>query len=160
MTVLPRRRPGELGPRRRSDVSVLVTLWLFGKPGMELDEGEEITADEIRALRTALSDRLGQAADILEKLTGAGWDAQMGLYDVMLSHPYVRTEAEARTRMDDLGIDPDEVSIMEFEDEEDFDEELEGEEGEFADEEGDFEGEEEGFEGEQEFEGKEPESER
>jgi hypothetical protein len=59
----------------------------------------------------------------------------MGLYDVMLSHPYVRTEAEARSRLDDLGIDPDEISLLELEEEEDFDEEEGYEEDEFEDEE-------------------------
>src|SRR2546428_704232 len=85
-------------------VSVLATLWLFGKPGQELDEGGEVTGDQIRALAQCLSERLQRVGDIVEKMTGAGWDAQMGLYDVMLSHPYVRTESEARTRLDDLGI--------------------------------------------------------
>jgi hypothetical protein len=111
-------------------VSVSVTLWLFGKPGHELNEGGEVTADEIRALSQCMKERLEQAADIVEKLTGAGWEAQMGLYDVMLYNPYVRTEADVRTRLDGLGIDPDEVSILEFEgedDDEDF-EDLEGEE--------------------------------
>ena len=69
----------------------------------------------------SLSDRL---SGILDKLTGAGWSAQTTLYDIFLSHPYVRTEAEARMRLDDLGIDPDEILIMESDDEE---EELEDE---------------------------------
>jgi hypothetical protein len=115
-------------------VSVSVTLWLFGKPGHELNEGEDVHADAIRALAQSMKERLEQAADIVEKLTGAGWEAQMGLYDVMLYNPYVRTEADVRTRLDDLGIDPDEVSILEFEgdeDEEEFDE-LEGEEEGFT----------------------------
>ena len=115
-------------------MSVSVSLWLFGKPGHELNEGEEIHADAIRALAQSMQERLVLAADIVEKLTGAGWEAQMGLYDVMLYNPYVRTEADVRTRLDGLGIDPDEVSILEFEgedDEEDF-EELEGEEEGFS----------------------------
>jgi hypothetical protein len=117
-------------------MSVLANLWLFGKPGHELNEGGDVTGPEIRALAQCLSERLQRAAEIVEKMTGAGWDAQMGLYDVMLSHPYVRTEAEARTRLDDLGIDPDEVCLMELEDEEDFEDDEEQEfEGESASEE-------------------------
>jgi hypothetical protein len=118
-------------------VSVSVTLWLFGKPGHELSEGEEITAEQIRDLAQGMKERLEQAADIVEKLTGAGWEAQMGLYDVMLYNPFVRTEADVRTRLDGLGIDPDEVSILEFEGEDDEDEfdELEGEGEEFPGEE-------------------------
>jgi hypothetical protein len=133
---LPPARPSRPAGRAQEilNVSVSVTLWLFGKPGHELNEGEEIHADAIRALAQSMKQRLEQAADIVAKLTGAGWEAQMGLYDVMLYNPYVRTEADVRTRLDDLGIDPDEVSILEFEgedDEEDFDE-LEGEEGGFT----------------------------
>jgi hypothetical protein len=112
-------------------VSVSVTLWLFGKPGHELNEGEEVNAGQIRALAQCMKERLELAADIVEKLTGAGWEAQMGLYDVMLYNRFVRTEADVRTRLDDLGIDPDEVSILEFEGEDD-EEEFEGEEEGFG----------------------------
>jgi hypothetical protein len=121
-----RRRAGRA--REGPLMSVLVSLWLFGKPGQELNEGGEVTADEVRALARDLSAHLEHVADILDKMTRAGWDAQMALYDIMLSHPYVRTESEARSRLDELGIDPDEVSLMEFEDEED--EEPFGEENE------------------------------
>jgi hypothetical protein len=121
---------------------------MFGKPGMELREGEDITAEEIRALQQELFERLGRAAEIVEKLTATGWEAQMSLYDVMLTHPYVHTEAEARTRLDGLGIDPEEVHIDEFEDEDEFDDEEEGLdlEGEFEDEEDEFAPEEDEFE--------------
>jgi hypothetical protein len=53
-------------------MSVLATLWLFGKPGHELREGEEITGPEIRALAECMHERLKLAADIVEKMTGAG----------------------------------------------------------------------------------------
>jgi hypothetical protein len=105
----------------------MANLWLFGKPGQELNEGGEVTGEEIRALAQCLSERLQRAADIVEKMTAAGWDAQMCLYDVVLSHPYARTEADARTRLDDLGIDPDEVCLMEFEDEDDYEDDEEHE---------------------------------
>jgi hypothetical protein len=121
----PGGRPGD------PTVSVSVTLWLFGKPGHELNEGEEVCADQIRALAQGMKERLEQAADIVEKLTGAGWEAQMGLYDVMLYNRFVRTEADVRTRLDGLGIDPDEVAILEFEGEDD-EEEFEGEEEGFG----------------------------
>ncbi len=112
-------------------MSVSVTLWLFGKPGHELNEGEDVNAEQIRTLAQGMKERLDQAAAIVEKLTGAGWEAQMGLYDVMLYNRFVRTEADVRTRLDDLGIDPDEVSILEFEGEDD-EEEFEGEEEGFG----------------------------
>jgi hypothetical protein len=116
--------------KEAATVSVLANVWLFGKPGQELNEGSEVTAAEIRELAQCLAERLQRVADIVDKMTGAGWDAQMCLYDVVLSHPYVRTEADARTRLDDLGIDPDEVCLMELEDEDDFEDD---EEQEFED---------------------------
>ena len=47
------------------------------------------------------------------------------LYDVTLTHPYIDTEADARSRIEDLGLDPEEFSYLEFEDEWD-DEEVGG----------------------------------
>jgi hypothetical protein len=105
-------------------MAVTLSIFLFGKPGQELNEGGEVTPQEVRALARELADRLEHTATTLEKLTGAGWEAEMALYDILLAHPYVRTESEARMRLDDLGIDPEEVAILEFEDE---DEEFEDE---------------------------------
>jgi hypothetical protein len=101
-------------------------LSLFGKPGQELEEGEEVTDRQLRALGDDLRNRLHEAAEIVEKLTGAGWEAQMTLYDVMLSHPYVTTEAQARDKLEDLGIDPESVFIEEWNDEEEDEEEPDG----------------------------------
>jgi hypothetical protein len=113
-------------------MSVFVSLHLFGKPGMELTEGEAVTSQQLRDLGDDLHDRLQEAAEIVEKLTNAGWEAQMMLYDICLSNPYITTKAQAEEKMQDLGIDPEKLFIDEWEDEdeEDFDEE----EGEFADE--------------------------
>ena len=113
-------------------MGVTLMLFLFGKPGQELDEGEEVTAAQLRALGQSLQERLQETADIVEKLTGRGWEAQMALYDVFLSHPYIDTAAQAEAQLQDLGIDPERLIIDEWEDEEegDWDEELEEEEGE------------------------------
>ena len=105
-------------------------LFLFGKPGQELDEGEEVTAEQLRGLAQSLQERLRETADIVEKLTGAGWEAQMGLYDIFLSHPYIDTAAQAEEKIRDLGIDPERVTIDEWEDEEEEDWDEEGDEGE------------------------------
>lgn len=105
-------------------MSVSVMLYLFGKPGQELDEGGEVTAAQLRDLGTELNARLQNAADIVGKLTETGWEAEMGLYDIYLHHPYVRTEQEARMRLDELGIDPEQVFIDEFEDEEELEDEV------------------------------------
>jgi hypothetical protein len=101
-------------------MSVAVMLHLFGKPGQELEEGGAVTAEDLRQLAQDLNLRLQAAAEVVDKLTGAGWEAEMGLYDIFLSHPFLGTEAEARAQLDGLGIDPDQVHIDEFEDEEEF----------------------------------------
>src|SRR5262249_55933157 len=104
-----------------------VMKYLFGKPGQELNEGGEVTPEELRALGKDLHARLEEAADIVEKLTNAGWEAQMALYDIMLSNPYLTTATQVKSKLQDLGIDPEAVFIDELEDEEDFDEpELDG----------------------------------
>ncbi len=107
-------------------MGVTLMVHLFGKPGQELDEGSEVTGQQIRELADHLAARLREDADTVDKLTGAGWQAEMALYDVILSHPYVSTEAETLIRLNDLGIDPEAVCIFEFEDEdEDIDEDFE-----------------------------------
>jgi hypothetical protein len=122
---------------------VNIHVHLFGKPGWELKEGEEVNADELRALGEDIRERLHEAADIIEKLTGAGWDSQMLLYDICLSNPYVVSAVQAEEKLHDLGIDPEMVHIHEWEDEEDFlaeelglddldEEDLDEESGEFG----------------------------
>jgi hypothetical protein len=107
-------------------MAVTLTLYLFGKPEVELPGGEEVTPEELRALGRDLHERLDEAAAIVEKLTGAGWDAQIALYDVILSHPYINTAAQAEAQLQDLGINPERVYIDDWDDEEE--EFLEGEE--------------------------------
>jgi hypothetical protein len=100
-------------------MSVTISLWLFGKPAHELNaEGEAVEPAQIRALAQDIHDRLDTVADALEKLTAAGWDGSVALYDIHLSHPYIDTEADARTKVEDLGLDPELFSYMEWEDEE------------------------------------------
>jgi hypothetical protein len=115
-------------------MSVTLTLFLFGKPGQELGEGEEVSPAQLRALGQSLQERLQETADVVEKLTGRGWEAQMTLYDVFLSHPYIATATEAEAQLQDLGIDPERVIIDEWDDEEegDWDEDEGEEEGEEA----------------------------
>lgn len=107
-------------------MGVTIMIGLFGKPGQELDEGGAVTADQLRALGKCLHQRLEAAAEIVEKLNNTGWDSTMSLYDVMLSHPYLRTEAEVLDKLHDLGIDPERVCIMEDEEEEFDDPEING----------------------------------
>jgi ferredoxin-NADP reductase len=103
-------------------MSVSLMLHLFGKPEWELNE---VTPEQLRALGKNLHARLERAADIVEKLGNAGWEIEMALYDVCMSHPYLDTKAAVEEKLQDLGIDPEEVHIEELPEE---DEEEEPEE--------------------------------
>ena len=100
-------------------MAVSLVLYLFGKPGVELNEGGAVTAQELRDLGQNLNERMREAADILEKLGGAGWEAQMALYDVHFYHPYIETATHAEEQLLSLGIDPERLAIDEWEDGED-----------------------------------------
>ena len=67
--------------------------------------------------------RLEGIATLIEKLTATGWEAQMGLYDINLYHPYIDTATHAEEKLRELDIDPERVLIDEWEEEDD--EELE-----------------------------------
>lgn len=97
---------------------ISILMHLFSKPAIELDrEGEPIEPSDLRQLAENLHLRLRSAADALETLTGKGWDAEMALYDVILSHPYINSEDDARERIADLGLDPDRFCYLECEEE-------------------------------------------
>ena len=107
-------------------MAVSIMLHLFGKPAWELNrEGEAVEAAELRQLASELHDRLEAAADALERLTGKGWESMLTLYDVTFCHPYIYTEADAREKIADLGLDPDNFSYLESDEEEGEDEEEE-----------------------------------
>jgi hypothetical protein len=110
-------------------MSVTVSLFLFGKPGQELDEGDEVTPAQLRRLAADLHDRLSWAAETVEKMTGAGWEAEMSLYDIFLHHPYLTTQAAVEQKLLDLGIDLEQLHIDEWPDED----EEECDEGEASD---------------------------
>src|SRR5260370_9151596 len=98
---------------------ISIMMHLFSKPAIELGkEGEPIDAADIRMLAEELHNRLRAAADAMDCLTGKGWDAQMALYDVILSHPYIDSEADARDRIADLGLNPDAFSYLASEEDE------------------------------------------
>jgi hypothetical protein len=106
---------------------VQIMIFLFGKPGQELEEGGDVTSAQLRELGKLLHARLDEAADIVGKLESAGWEAQMTLYDVLLSHPYITTRTAVEEQLQNLGIDAESVVIDEWEDEEEPDEEPEPE---------------------------------
>ncbi|MBI1914393.1 MAG: WD40 repeat domain-containing protein [Planctomycetes bacterium] len=81
-------------------------------------QGTRLEAAELRQLASELHDRLEAAADALERLTDKGWESMLTLYDVTFCHPYIYTEADAREKIADLGLDPEDFSYLEYEDEE------------------------------------------
>jgi hypothetical protein len=94
-------------------MAVNVCLPLFGNAGHELEEGTKVSGQQLRTLADELQERLRKAADILDKLIGAGWTAETALYDVLLRHDQVQTRADAEQRLRELGIDLGELMIFE-----------------------------------------------
>jgi len=94
-------------------MGVTVCLPLFGNPGQELEEGTVVTGQHLRNVAAELQDRLQKAAEALDKLRAAGWSAQMAMFDVILLHREVQTRDEATRRLQALGIDPEELMIVE-----------------------------------------------
>jgi hypothetical protein len=94
-------------------MAVMVSLPLFAGPGRELEEGSELRPGQLRALAGALSDRLGQAAEVLEKLNAAGWTSRVALYDALLNRPGVETRLEVEQRFREAGVDPEKFVIIE-----------------------------------------------
>jgi hypothetical protein len=94
-------------------MGVVICLPLFGPPGREMEEEETVGARRLRDLAAELSDRLGRAADTLDRLTADGWTARVAMYDLILSHPGVETPDEAVTRLRALGVAPEDLLIIE-----------------------------------------------
>jgi hypothetical protein len=94
-------------------MAVNICLPLFGNAGHELEEGVKVTGQQLRTLADELQERLRKAADILDQLAAAGWRAETALYDVLLRHDHVQTQAEAEQRLRELGIDPGVLMIVE-----------------------------------------------
>jgi hypothetical protein len=94
-------------------MAVNVCLPLFGNPGQELEEGRAVQPKQLRELAASLQERLQHAADALEKLQAAGWTTQLAMYEVILLHREVHTREEAARRLQELGIDPQGLMIVE-----------------------------------------------
>ncbi len=101
-------------------MGVTVCLPLFGPPGRELEEGLDVKGVQLRKLAAELQERLGKAADTLEKLHAAGWSARVAMYDVILTRSGVETKEEAERRLRELTFNSEDFLIMEdVEEEED-----------------------------------------
>ncbi|MCI0461358.1 MAG: hypothetical protein L0Z62_30790 [Gemmataceae bacterium] len=100
-------------------MAVVISLPLFGPPGRELEEGTLLQSRQLRDLAAELHDRLLKTADTLDKLKADGWSARVAMYDALLAAPGVETQDEAVRRLGALGINPDELMIIEEVEEED-----------------------------------------
>jgi hypothetical protein len=97
-------------------MGVTVSWPLFGDPGRELEEGA--TSKDLRHLADDLRDRLLRAAEALDRLSAGGWSARVGAFDLLLSHPQVASREQAEARLRALGLDPEQLLIVEDVDEE------------------------------------------
>ena len=101
-------------------MGVTVCLPLFGNPGQEMEEGSVLKGEHLRNLAAELQERLQKAAATLDRLAGAGWTAQVAMYDALLAHRNVETREEAERHLLALDLDPAEMMIVEdVEEEED-----------------------------------------
>jgi hypothetical protein len=93
-------------------------VWLFGKPAWELEglEGGELDSeffDEVGALGKELHERLEWASRTAKVLLDHGWSPGGGLYDITFYKPI--SEELARKELQELGLNPDDLSIEEEE---------------------------------------------
>ncbi len=56
-------------------------MFLHWKPGEDIEVRDSL-ADAIRVYARELYDRLMEAADVVEKLVGSGWECSLALYSV------------------------------------------------------------------------------
>lgn len=114
-----------------------ITIHLFGKPAWHLDEGQPVPPEKLRLVGNDIKARCDEAADMVEKLTAAGWELALTLYSIDGYHPVHRREADIKAHLATLGIAENQLGIDDFLDEEDefLDEDYEDEEDDDSDEE-------------------------
>jgi hypothetical protein len=95
-----------------------VEVFLFGKPEMMLGGGDApVTPADVASLGEELRQRLLRASEVMALLEKDGWLGDLCLYDMDYTHPDVGTAEEAVRRLRALGVDPDEVTVVEDGDE-------------------------------------------
>ncbi len=60
-----------------------------------------------------------RAAETLDRLAAEGWSARVALYDVLLARQGVETRDEATRQLTALGVNPEDLVIVEEIEEED-----------------------------------------
>jgi hypothetical protein len=98
-------------------MSVEVSFPLFTRPAQELPPGcdERITQAQLHELADRLDRRILKAATIVGALSAAGWHTFLCGQEVCCLSA-VATPAQARSRIEQLGIDPAEANIRELDD--------------------------------------------
>jgi hypothetical protein len=99
---------------------VIVSVFLFGKPAWEIElEGATVDLELLGAIASCgqeLDRWLTRVAEFGKKLLDKGWDGSGALYDIDFYKEISLKDAEKELQA--LGIEPDEVTIRE--DEEDW----------------------------------------
>lgn len=110
----------------------MISMYLFGKPGWELEEGSELNPEILKSVGENIKKRCDEVAKVADKLLIDGWESEVGLYDVHFYHDDVNTTKEAEEHIENIGLDPKIFDIFDFEEGdcecEEFDEEEEEEE--------------------------------
>lgn len=99
-------------------MSVNVCLPLFGAPVHELEADKNVSGRQLRTLADELRERLLKAAEVLDKLKAAGWNAHVAMYEVGLTHAGVETREQAEQLLRANGVEPSLFMIVEEIDEE------------------------------------------
>lgn len=103
-----------------------IILFLYGKPSLDMDiEGKTyINPNIFRKRGEELKEHLRSVADSLEKLQAAGWKVSEGYGAIYALELYKEiTKTEAKKELKRLKISLEQVSLDEYEDEGESDEE-------------------------------------
>lgn len=94
-----------------------VNIPLFGMPSLELDiAGQEVTEPDIFRLKgLELLDRLDRVAEMIEAMKNDGWSIVGEVFSLSAYHERITNIVDAEHRLMQLGIEPSEVFVTEFE---------------------------------------------
>jgi hypothetical protein len=110
--------------KNKIDLPVQIELPLFMKPEDEFGKTDVANPVKLRRSIGDLCDHLTAVAEAVEKMKKAGWTIELGMYELRCYPDKDYTEAEAKKRLRQLGINPSLASFeeIEYEEDEDFDE--------------------------------------